>query len=174
MDVGTGYPQGYRDGMQTAPSVRSESAAGRPRRLVIVGGVAGGMSAAARARRLDESAEIVVLEQSAYVSFAHCGLPYHLSGEIADRADLLLHTPDSLRAVLAIDVRNGHRVVSIDRRAQEVTVADGETEYRQPYDALLLAPGAVAVRPPITGLDHPAVHALRTVPDVDSLRDRVD
>lgn len=145
-----------------------------PRRLVIVGGVAGGMSAAARARRLSESAEIVVLEQSDYVSFANCGLPYHLSGEIVDRADLLLHTPATLRAALNLDVRTGHRVVTIDRTARTVTVEATTGAYDLPYDALLLAPGAVAVRPPIDGLDHPAVHALRTVPDVDALRQRVD
>lgn len=144
------------------------------RRLVIVGGVAGGMSAAARARRLSESAEIVVLEQSPYVSFANCGLPYHLSGEIADRDDLLLHTPASLRAALHLDVRTGHRAAAIDRETRTVTVATGDGQYSLPYDALLLAPGAVAVRPPIDGLDHPAVHALRTVPDVDALRARVD
>ncbi|MDC7122288.1 FAD-dependent oxidoreductase [Cellulomonas fimi] len=143
-------------------------------RLVIVGGVAGGMSAAARARRLSESAEIVVLEQSEYVSFANCGLPYHLSGEIADRDDLLLHTPATLRAALNLDVRTGHRVVAIDRAARAVTVETATSAYDLPYDALLLAPGAVAVRPPIDGLDHPAVHALRTVPDVDALRQRVD
>ncbi|WP_423776020.1 FAD-dependent oxidoreductase [Cellulomonas fimi] len=132
------------------------------------------MSAAARARRLSESAEIVVLEQSPYVSFANCGLPYHLSGEIADRDDLLLHTPVSLRAALNLDVRTGHRAAAIDRAARTVTVATADGAYALPYDALLLAPGAVAVRPPIDGLDHPAVHALRTVPDVDALRDRVD
>ena len=143
-------------------------------RIVIVGGVAGGMSAAARARRLDERAEIIVLEQGAYVSFANCGLPYHLSGEIAARDSLLLHTPDSLAASLNLDVRTGHRVTGIDRQAQKVTIEDEEGSYLLPYDALLLSPGAVGVRPPIEGLDHPAVHTLRTVPDVDALRARVD
>ena len=143
-------------------------------RIVIVGGVAGGMSAAARARRLDEHAEIVVLEQGAYVSFANCGLPYHLSGEIALREDLLLHTPESLAESLNLDVRTGHRVTSIDRHARKVSITAGEDTYVLPYDALVLSPGAVAVRPPITGLDHPAVHSLRTVPDVDALRARVD
>ena len=143
-------------------------------RIVIVGGVAGGMSAAARARRLDEHAEIVVLEQGAYVSFANCGLPYHLSGEIAARDDLLLHTPASLAASLNLDVRTGHRVTGIDSSAQKVTIETDEGTYLLPYDALLLSPGAVAVRPPIDGLDHPAVHSLRTVPDVDALRARVD
>src|ERR1035437_3640699 len=143
-------------------------------RIVIVGGVAGGMSAAARARRLDEHAEIVVLEQGAYVSFANCGLPYHLSGEIAGRDELLLHTAESLGASLNLDVRTGHRVTGIDRHAQKVTIQAGEDTYALAYDALLLSPGATAVRPPIEGLDHPAVHTLRTVPDVDALRERID
>jgi len=144
------------------------------RRIVIVGGVAGGMSAAARARRLDEDAEIVVLEQGAYVSFANCGLPYHLSGEIAQRDALLLHTPASLAASLNLDVRTGHKVTSIDSQARKVTIQAEEGSYLLPYDALLLATGAVAVTPPIEGLDHPSVHTLRTVPDVDALRDRVE
>src|SRR5450759_625505 len=143
-------------------------------RIVIVGGVAGGMSAAARARRLDEHAEIVVLEQGAYVSFANCGLPYHLSGEITGRDELLLHTPASLAASLNLDVRTGHRVTGIDRGAQKVTIAAEDGTLSLPYDALILAPGAVAVRPPIEGLDHPAVHTLRTVPDVDALRARIE
>ncbi len=142
-------------------------------RIVIVGGVAGGMSAAARARRLDEHAEIVVLEQGAFVSFANCGLPYHLSGEIARRDALLLHTPESLAASLNLDVRTGHRVTDIDTKAQKVTIEAEDGAYLMPYDALLLSPGAVAVRPPIEGLDNPRVHALRTVPDVDALRERV-
>ncbi|WP_217615255.1 FAD-dependent oxidoreductase [Cellulomonas sp. GbtcB1] len=145
----------------------------RPRRLVIVGGVAGGMSAAARARRLDERAEIVVLEQSEHVSFANCGLPYGLSGEIEQRADLLLHTPESLHAALALDVRTGSRVTAVDRAARTVHVATATGGYELGYDALLLAPGAVAVRPPVDGLDHPAVHALRTVPDLDALTARI-
>ena len=144
-----------------------------PKRIVIVGGVAGGMSAAARARRLDEHVEIIVLEQGAYVSFANCGLPYHLSGEIAERDELLLHTPDSLAESLNLDVRIGHRVTGIDKHAQKVTIQAGADTYALPYEALLLSPGAVAVRPPIEGLDHPAVHTLRTVPDVDALRERI-
>lgn len=143
------------------------------RRIVIVGGVAGGMSAAARARRLDERAEIVVLEQSAYVSFANCGLPYRLSGEIEHRDDLLLHTPASLGAALALDVRTGSRVTAIDRAARTVSVTTVDGSYELTYDALLLSPGAVAVRPPIEGLDRPGVHSLRTVPDLDAVDEHV-
>lgn len=143
------------------------------RRIVVVGGVAGGMSAAARARRLDENAEITVLEQGEYVSFANCGLPYHLSGEIDRRDALLLHTPATLRDTLALDVRTGSRATRIDRTAREVTVVGPEGEYRLGYDALLLAPGATAVRPPIAGLDLPGVHTLRTIPDLDAVLERV-
>jgi len=132
------------------------------------------MSAAARARRLDEHAEIVVLEQGAYVSFANCGLPYHLSGEIAQREELLLHTPASLAQSLNLDVRIGHRATGIDRHARKVSIQTGDDTYLLAYDALVLSPGAVAVRPPIEGLDLPAVHSLRTIPDVDALRSRIE
>ena len=100
-----------------------ENAAAAVTRIVVVGGVAGGMSAAARLRRLDEHAEIVVLERGPDVSFANCGLPYHVGGEIADRSKLLLHTPESLRASLDLDVRMRHEVVSIDRDARTVPCA---------------------------------------------------
>ena len=143
-------------------------------KIVVVGGVAGGMSAAARARRLAEDAEITVLERSDFVSFANCGLPYHVSDEIPHRSSLLVQTPGSLRAALNLDVRTGHEVVAIDREARTVTARhttpEGVTETVLPYDALVLAPGAATVRPPIPGLDLPQVHTLRTVPDADGLR----
>lgn len=144
-----------------------------PHRLVVVGGVAGGMSAAARARRLAEHAEIVVLEQGDHVSFANCGLPYHLAGEIEQRDALLLHTPASLRDALDLDVRTGSRVTAIDRKARAVTVEGPTGTYTLGYDALLLAPGATAVRPPVEGLDLPGVHELRTIPDLDAVLERL-
>lgn len=143
-------------------------------RIVIVGGVAAGMSAAARARRHDESAEIVVLERGPEVSFANCGLPYHVSGEIADADALLLHTPASLRAALNLDVRCGHEVSAIDPDGKTVTVVSAAGVDTLPYDALILTPGASAVRPPLPGLDSDRVSTLRTVADAVGLRARVD
>jgi NADPH-dependent 2,4-dienoyl-CoA reductase/sulfur reductase-like enzyme/rhodanese-related sulfurtransferase len=142
-------------------------------RIVVVGGVAGGMSAAARLRRLDESAQIVVLERGPDVSFANCGLPYHVSGEIAERSRLLLHTPRSLRESLDLDVRTRHEVLTIDRDARTVSVRDltAGVVYVLPYDALVLATGAEPIVPPLPGLDRPQVRTLRTVPDADALRE---
>lgn len=142
-------------------------------RIVIVGGVAGGMSCAARARRLDESAEIVVLERGEHVSFANCGLPYLVGGEIADPSALLVQTPASLKAALALDVRTGHDVTHVDAAAKTVTVVTADGVDTLAYDALVLAPGAQAARPPIAGLDSPRVRTLRTVEDAVALRDRV-
>ncbi|AUG29206.1 MULTISPECIES: FAD-dependent oxidoreductase [Microbacterium] len=142
-------------------------------RIVIVGGVAGGMSCAARARRLDESAEIVVLERGEHVSFANCGLPYLVGGEIADPSALLVQTPASLKAALALDVRTGHDVTHLDAAAKTVTVVTADGVDTLAYDALVLAPGAQAARPPIAGLDSPRVRTLRTVEDAVALRDRV-
>ncbi|MBO1029978.1 FAD-dependent oxidoreductase [Tessaracoccus sp. SD287] len=143
-------------------------------RLVIVGGVAGGMSCAARARRLDESADIIVLERGEHVSFANCGLPYFVGGEITDPDKLLVQTPDSLRAALNLDVRPGHDVTAVDPERREVLVRTPAGEQRISYDALVLAPGAHAIRPPISGLDSPRVRTLRTVADALALRGSVD
>lgn len=142
-------------------------------KLVVVGGVAGGMSAAARARRLSESAEIIVLERGSYVSFANCGLPYHLAGEIPERRSLLLHTSASLKSQLNLDVRTESEATAIDRASRIVTVRGPEGEYTLPYDALILAPGATARIPPIEGIDNPAVFGLRTIPELDAVMDRL-
>ncbi|MCX6432227.1 MAG: FAD-dependent oxidoreductase [Actinobacteria bacterium] len=140
-------------------------------KVVVVGGVAGGMSAAARLRRLDEQADIVVLERDDYVSFANCGLPYHIGGDITERDALLLQTPVSLRESLGLDVRTGHEVLSIDRSGRTVTVRNRHTgdEYAEPYDALVLATGATPLRPPLPGIDHPLIRTLRNIPDMDAI-----
>lgn len=145
-------------------------------KLVVIGGVAAGMSTAARARRLDESAEIVVLERSHHVSFANCGLPYHIGGVIKERDRLLLQTPSSLRESLNLDVRTAHEVLSIDPSAKTLQVKNLETgqEYSENYDKLAYCPGAEAMRPPIAGLDLPGVHVLRRIGDMDQIKKRVD
>lgn len=142
-------------------------------RIVIVGGVAGGMSCAARARRLDEDAEIVVLERGEHVSFANCGLPYYVGGEIVDRERLLVQTPEGLHASLNLDVRSGHEVTAVDVEQRRVRVQTAAGEQMIDYDALVLAPGARAVRPPIPGLDSPRVRTLRTVDDALGMRAQV-
>ena len=142
--------------------------------VVIIGGVAGGMSAAARLRRLDENLSITVLERGPYVSFANCGLPYYLGGEITDTKDLLLQTPESLRAAFNLDVRVGHEAIELDAAAKRVRVRADGAEYDLAYDHLILSPGAKAVRPPIDGLNSPRVHTLRTVDDAVALRHLVD
>ncbi len=145
-------------------------------KLVVVGGVAAGMSIAARARRLDEFAEIVVLERGHHVSFANCGLPYHIGQVITDRSRLLLQTPESLAESLDLDVRTGVEVVAIDRAAKTVRarVVDTGEEYDEPYDTLALTPGADPVRPPLPGIDLPDVHVLRRIGDMDTIKAAVD
>lgn len=145
-------------------------------KVVVVGGVAGGMSAAARLRRLAEDAEIVVLERDDYVSFANCGLPYHIGGEIEKRSSLLLQTPKSLAESLALEVRTGHEVVAIDRDAQSVTVREigSGREYTETYERLVLATGATPLKPPLPGVDHPRVFTLRSIPDMDAIKAVVD
>jgi NADPH-dependent 2,4-dienoyl-CoA reductase/sulfur reductase-like enzyme/rhodanese-related sulfurtransferase len=141
-------------------------------RIVIIGGVAGGASAAARARRHSESAVITLLERGPDVSFANCGLPYHIGGEIPDRADLAVQTPASLRTLLKLDVRTLTEAVAIDRARREVTVrslADGSQSVI-PYDKLILAPGASPLRPPLPGIDSPLVHTLRNLDDMDRIK----
>ena len=146
-----------------------------PMRIVIVGGVAAGMSAAARARRLSEEAEIIVLERGEHVSFANCGLPYYLGGEIEDRAKLLVQTPASLAASLNLDVRIHHNVTGFNASAKTVQVDTPAGSEEITYDALVLAPGAVASRPPIGGLDKSTrVRTLRTVDDAVALRTSVE
>lgn len=138
-------------------------------KVVIIGGVAGGMSAATRLRRLDETAEIVVLERSAYVSYANCGLPYYVGGAIKDEASLLLQTPASLHERFRLDVRVSTEAIGIDPLTSRVTALDLVTNnsYELSYDFLVLSPGASPVVPPIPGIERAL--ALRTVEDVERL-----
>ncbi|ABV38331.1 NADH dehydrogenase [Shewanella sediminis HAW-EB3] len=140
-------------------------------KLLIIGGVAGGASAAARARRLNEEAEIIMFERGEFVSFANCGLPYHISGEIADRKSLILQTPQSFKSRFNVDVRVRQEVTAIDRAAKTVTVKNHVTgeQYLESYDALVLSPGAAPVVPPIPGLDTPLTFSLRNIPDMDRI-----
>ena len=149
-------------------------------KLVIIGGVAGGASAAARARRLDESAEIVLLERGAFISFANCGLPYYVGGVITEEDDLTLQTPESFRARFNVDVRVRSEVTAIDRAAHTVQVRQSDgTAYEERYDKLLIATGASPVVPNLPGLNGDNVYTLRSIPDTlrikaaaDALKDK--
>jgi NADPH-dependent 2,4-dienoyl-CoA reductase/sulfur reductase-like enzyme/rhodanese-related sulfurtransferase len=145
-------------------------------KLVIVGGVAGGASAAARARRLSEDSQIVLFERGPNVSFANCGLPYYIGGEIADRDKLLVVTPERLLERYKLDVRVRSSVESIDRRSKTVRVRDlaSGREYDEPYDKLILAPGAAAILPDVSGNNLPGIFTLRDLRDVDRIKERVD
>jgi NADPH-dependent 2,4-dienoyl-CoA reductase/sulfur reductase-like enzyme/rhodanese-related sulfurtransferase len=145
-------------------------------RLLIVGGVAGGASAAARARRLSEEAEIVLFERGPDVSFANCGLPYYIGDEIQERGKLLVVGPDLLRQRFKLDVRTRTEVEAIDRARKVVRVRDLTTGRvsEEHYDKLILAPGAAPIRPPLPGVDLPGIHTLRTLRDSDRIRASVD
>lgn len=145
-------------------------------KLLIVGGVAGGASAAARARRLSEAAEIVLFERGPDVSFANCGLPYYIGGEIAARDKLLVTTPERLRSRFHLDVRTRSSVESIDRAAKTIRVHDLASggHYEEAYDKLILAPGAAPLRPPIPGIDLPGIFTLRNLADTDRIKQRID
>lgn len=149
---------------------------GKQQRIVIVGGVAGGASAAARARRLSEEAEIIMFERGEYISFANCGLPYHIGGQIKDRDRLLVQTPERMQQRFGIEVRTRCEVTRVDRDKREVTVRDlpsgGESQVA--YDTLILSPGAEPVRPSMLGADSPRVLTLRSIPDMDAIKDLVD
>jgi NADPH-dependent 2,4-dienoyl-CoA reductase/sulfur reductase-like enzyme/rhodanese-related sulfurtransferase len=145
-------------------------------KLAIVGGVAGGASAAARARRLSEEAEIVLFERGPDVSFANCGLPYYVGGTIARREKLLVTTAERLQERFHLDVRTRSSVESIDRAAKKVRVRDlaSGREYEESYDKLILAPGAEPIKPPIPGIDLPGIFTLRNLQDVDQIKARID
>lgn len=144
-------------------------------KVIIVGGVAGGMSAATRLRRLNENAQIIVFEKGPYVSFANCGLPYYVSGEIADKSKLLVQTPEALQARFSLDVRPNHEVLSIDPKAKTVTVRHEGNTVTESYDHLILSPGAKPFVPPIDGLSEATnAFSLRNVPDLNQIMDVVE
>lgn len=140
-------------------------------RYIIIGGVAGGATAAARIRRLTEKAEIILIEKGAYISYANCGLPYYIGGVIADRDRLFVQTPESFGRRFNIDVRILSEVIAIDPSSHQVTVrtADG-SQYVEPYDKLLLSPGASPVVPPLPGIDSEGIFTLRNVADTDRIK----
>jgi len=145
------------------------------RKILIVGGVAGGASAAARLRRLDEHAEIVMFERGGHISFANCGLPYYIGGEIEDESELTLQTPESFNARFRVDVRVNQEVTAIDRQKKSVTAKNLKTgeAYSESYDALILSPGAEPILPDIPGIINPRVFTLRNIPDANKIKDYI-
>ena len=139
---------------------------------VIIGGVAGGATAAARIRRADEMAEIVLLEKGRYISYANCGLPYYIGGTIAEREKLFVQTPESFGRRFNIDVRVENEVIAVNTKTKTVTVRrkDG-TEYDETFDRLLLSPGSTPVRPSLPGIDLDGIFTLRNVDDTDRIKD---
>ena len=145
-------------------------------KTVIIGGVAGGASTAARLRRMDEHAEILLLERGPYVSFANCGLPYHIGEVIHDREKLLVVTPQDLKDLLNIDVRVNNEVIRINRAQKTITVRNIETgiTYEESYDKLVLSPGAAPIIPSLPGVSLPGVFTLRNMQDMDAIKDYID
>ncbi|MEL0660368.1 FAD-dependent oxidoreductase [Psychromonas arctica] len=141
------------------------------KKILIIGGVAGGASAAARARRLDETAEIIILERGPHISFANCGLPYHISGEIELREALLLQTPESFKKRFNVDVRVQNEVLAINKEEKFIHIQNTLTneKYTETYDVLILSPGASPFIPPISGINNHLTHSLRNIPDMDAI-----
>ena len=145
------------------------------KKVLIVGGVAGGASTAARLRRLDENIEIIMFERSPYISFANCGLPYYIGGTIKDRDALLLQTPEAMHARFNMDIRVENEVIDIDPVAKKVTVLDikKSTKYEESYDELVLSPGSTPIKPPIPGIDAKNIFSLWNIPDTDRIKEFV-
>ena len=145
-------------------------------KVIIIGGVAGGASCAARLRRLDENAEIVMVERGPYVSYANCGLPYHVGGVIPEESSLLVATAEMFKALFRVDARTNCEAVAISPEQKTVDLKDVETGEvtTEAYDKLVLSPGAPSVRPPLPGIDLPGIFAVRTVPDARHIREWLD
>ncbi|NLX67243.1 MAG: FAD-dependent oxidoreductase, partial [Bacteroidales bacterium] len=141
-------------------------------KIIIIGGVAGGATAAARLRRLDEKAEIILFEKDEYVSYANCGLPYHIGGSIQERDELFLQTPEGFKNRFEIDVRVKSEVIAINIERKSVAVRDLKTgtEYEEEYDKLVISTGAKPIKPPISGIENKNIFSLRNVPDMDRIK----
>ena len=157
---------------QIEPQPSGSRNAGTPRRVLIVGGVAGGASCAARLRRLDESVEILMIDRGPYVSFANCGLPYYVGNVISDERRLLVASREMFRERFNIEVHTDTEVTGIDRSACTITMRDARTGNvrTERYDVLVLSPGAAPIRPPLPGVDLPGIFAVRTIPDSRRIR----
>ncbi|MFS0868591.1 FAD-dependent oxidoreductase [Paenibacillus xylanilyticus] len=145
------------------------------RKVLIVGGVAGGASAAARLRRLDEHAEIVIFEKGSYISFANCGLPYYIGGTIADRERLLVQTPKGMADRFRIDVRTKSEIIAVDPHNRTVQVQSHELgQYEESYDELILSPGARPIIPDLPGKDNELIYTVRNIPDIDRIKEQIN
>lgn len=144
------------------------------KKILIVGGVAGGASAAARMRRLDENAQIIMFERDNYISFANCGLPYYIGETIQERSKLLVQTPEAMYRRFRIDVRVNSEVIAVMPDEKKVRVRSGEEVYEESYDSLILSPGAKALKPPLAGIDNEKIMTLRNIPDTDRIKKYVD
>ncbi len=138
---------------------------------VIIGGVAGGAGTAAKLRRLDENARIIMFERGEHISYANCGLPYYAGGAITERSRLFVITPQRFKEVFNVEVQTFHEVMSINKEEKFVTVKNVKTgeEFNEYYDTLVLSPGAAPVRPRIPGIDDPSIFSLRSVSDIDAI-----
>ena len=145
-------------------------------KVLIIGGVAGGASAAARLRRLNEQVEIILFEKGEYISFANCGLPYYIGGDIKNKSDLTLQTPLGFKKRFNIDVRTFNEVTAINKDKKTVTVLNHNTNetYEESYDILLLSPGAEPIRPNLEGINLSRVFTLRNIPDTYRIKDYID
>lgn len=145
------------------------------KKILIVGGVAGGASAAARLRRLDEEAEIIMFERGSYISFANCGLPYYIGDTIQDRSKLLVQTPEAMHQRFRIDVRIDSEVIAVHPEQKSVTVrSKSRGEYEESYDSLILSPGASPLRPALPGIESPQIMTLRNIPDTDRIKHHIE
>jgi len=144
------------------------------KKIVVVGGVAGGASFSARMRRLDETAQVLMFDKGDYISFANCGLPYYIGDTIKDRENLIIQTPEKFNARFGIDVRVKSEVTAVSTAEKKVTIKTNGTTYEESYDYLVLAPGCTPIRPPLPGINSPRVHTLRNIPDTDTIKGIID